>query len=102
MVSNTEKDIRKCKMRLSSTLAICSLILLTGCASKDYAVYVDAQKSLSKDSTMTETARLAALAEMAKSNDPAVRATGIMLLQQLQHGSKPVAIEPPKKNWLGL
>jgi hypothetical protein len=25
-----------------------------------------------------------------------------MLLQQLQQGSKPVVIEPPKKNWLGL
>jgi hypothetical protein len=57
---------------------------------------------MSKDATLTETARLSALAEMAKSNDPSVRATGIMLLQQLQQGSKPVVIEPPKKNWLGL
>lgn len=81
------------------SLAVLSLV---GCASKDYAVYVDAQKSLSKDATMSETARLAALTEMAKSNDPAVRATGIMLLQQLQQGSKPVTIDPPKKNWIGL
>jgi hypothetical protein len=89
-------------MKLLSTLAICSLLALAGCASKDYAVYVDAQKSLSKDNTMSETARLAALAEMSKSNDAAVRATGIMLLQQLQQGNRPVTVEPPKKNWLGF
>jgi hypothetical protein len=76
--------------------------LLVGCASKDYAVYVDAQKSMSKDLTISETARLAALTDMAKNSDPAVRATGIMLLQQLQQGSKTVTVEPPKKNWLGL
>jgi hypothetical protein len=82
-------------------LAVCSLLLVSGCASQDYATYVDAQKSLSKDNTIHETARLAALTEMAKSGDPAVRATGIMLLQQLQHGSKQVKVEPPK-NWLGF
>jgi uncharacterized protein YcfL len=79
-----------------------SLLLLVGCASKDYAVYVDAQKSVSKDLTMNETARLAALTDMAKNSDPAVRATGIMLLQQLQQNSKMIVVEPPKKNWLGL
>ena len=79
-----------------------SLMLLVGCASKDYAVYVDAQRSVSKDLTMNETARLAALTDMAKNSDPAVRATGIMLLQQLQQNSKMIVVEPPKKNWLGL
>ena len=79
-----------------------SLMLLVCCASKDYAVYVDAQKSVSKDLTMNETARLAALTDMAKNSDPAVRATGIMLLQQLQQNSKMIVVEPPKKNWLGF
>ena len=79
-----------------------SLLLLVGCASKDYAVYVDAQRSVSKDLTMSETARLAALTDMAKTSDPAVRATGILLLQQLQQSSKTVVVEPPKKNWLGF
>lgn len=78
------------------------LILLTGCAANNYQVYVDAQRSLSKDLTVAETARLAALTEMTKSADPGVRATGLMLLQQLQAGSKTVTIEPPKKNWLGF
>jgi hypothetical protein len=57
---------------------------------------------VSKDLTMSETARLAALTDMAKNSDPAVRATGIMLLQQLQQSSKTVVVEPPKKNWLGF
>lgn len=83
-------------------LTICGILLLTGCASTDYATYVDAQKSLSKDNTISETARLAALTEMSKSSDSAVRTTGIMLLQQLQQNNKSVTIEPPKKNWLGF
>lgn len=79
-----------------------TMFLLTGCAANNYQIYVDAQRSVSKDLTVAETARLAALTEMTKSADPSVRATGLMLLQQLQAGSKTVTIEPPKKNWLGL
>jgi uncharacterized protein YcfL len=82
-------------------LIACGL-LLAGCATNDYALYVDAQKSLSKDSTISETARLAALTEMSKSSDSSVRTTGIMLLQQLHQSNKPVTIEPPKKNWFGF
>lgn len=88
---------------MNKLLIIISAFLLTGCATtNNYQVYVDAQRSISKDLTVSETARLAALTEMTKSADPGVRATGIMLLQQLQAGSKNVVIEPPKKNWLGL
>jgi len=88
-------------MKLFIYLMAC--LALTGCAAPNsYQIYVDAQKSVNRDLTMAETARLASLTEMAKSPDPAVRATGIMLLQQLQAGSKMVQIEPPKKNWLGF
>ena len=88
-------------MKLFFTLISC--LVLTGCATNNnYQIYVDAQKSISKDLTVAETARLAALTEMTKSADPSVRATGLMLLQQLQAGSKSVVIEAPKKNWLGL
>ncbi len=83
-------------------IAIFVAVLVTGCATNDYAIYVDAQKALSKDNTMNETARISALIEMTKNSDPAVRATGIMLLQQLQSGSKNVIVEPPKKNILGF
>ena len=83
-------------------LATLGLLLLAGCATNDYATYVDAQKSLSKDNTISETARLAALTEMSKSTDSAVRTTGIMLLQQLQQNNRTITIEPPKKNWFGF
>lgn len=101
MVRLNEKNIwRGEQMKLFIYLMAC--LALTGCASNNYQIYVDAQKSVNRDLTMAETARLASLTEMAKSPDPAVRATGIMLLQQLQAGSKTVQIEPPKKNWLGF
>lgn len=87
---------------MKNILLLSISVLLSGCATNNYQVYVEAQKSLSRDSTMSETARLAALTEMTKNADPAVRATGIMLLQQLQSGSKNIVIEPPKKNILGF
>ena len=83
------------------TIAIACLAF-AGCASNEYSTYVEAQRSVSKDITMSETARVAALVEMTKSSDASVRSIGIMLLQQLQAGSKQVVIEPPKKNWLGF
>lgn len=89
-------------MRTLMFTSVIVAVLLTGCASKDYSVYVEAQKSLSRDNTVNETAKVNALIEMTKSADPAVRATGIMLLQQLQQGSKTIVVEPPKKNWLGF
>ncbi len=82
-------------------LSFCSL-LLVGCATNDYAVYVDAQKSISKDLTVSEAARMTALIEMSKSTDPAVRATAILQLQALQANSKRVVVEPPKKNIFGF
>ena len=86
-------------------IAVLIVLMLSGCGAlgtKDYTTYVEAQKAISKDNTVNETSKVTALVEMTKSADPAVRATGIMLLQQLQQSSKVIAVEPPKKNWLGL
>jgi uncharacterized iron-regulated protein len=77
-------------------------LLLSGCATNDYSLYLDTQKSLSRDYTVQEAARLNALIEMTKSNDPTIKAVGIMMLQQLQQNSKSVQVEPPKRNWFGL
>ena len=38
---------------MKSIIILIAGLLLVGCASKDYAVYVDAQKSMSKDATLT-------------------------------------------------
>ena len=68
-----------------------------GCASSpNYIAYIEAQKSISRDMVVTEAARINALIEMTKSEDPSIRATGIMLLQQLQQNSKVIEIKPPK------
>ncbi len=71
-------------------------LVISGCASKDYSVYVEAQKALSRDITVTETTRMLAISEMLKSPDPSVRQNGTLLLQQLQQSRQPIVIELPK------
>ena len=59
--------------------------LLGGCVStkpNNYAACLETQKSISRDMTVMEAARVAALVEMTKSADPAVRSSGLLLLQQ--------------------
>jgi hypothetical protein len=71
-------------------------LMISGCASKDYSVYVEAQKAISRDITVTETTRMLAISEMLKSPDPSVRQNGTLLLQQLQQSRQPITIEMPK------
>ena len=79
----------------SILLALC--LLLTGCASTDhYGTYVEAQKSLSRDATVAEAARIAALTEMGKSSDNEVRIQAIKALQEIQRSKKSIFIERPK------
>ena len=79
----------------SILLALC--LLLTGCASTDnYPVYVEAQKSLSRDATVAEAARIAALTEMVKSSDNEVKIQAIKALQEIQRSKRQVIIQQPK------
>lgn len=79
----------------SILLALC--LLLTGCASTDnYPVYVEAQKSLSRDATVAEAARIAALTEMVKSSDNEVKIQAIKALQEIQRSKRPIIIQQPK------
>lgn len=71
-------------------------LMIAGCANKDYAIYVEAQKAISRDITVTETTRMLAISEMLKSPDPSVRQNGTLLLQQLQQSRQTVIIELPK------
>jgi len=71
-------------------------LMIAGCANKDYATYVEAQKAISRDITVTETTRMLAISEMLKSPDPSVRQNGTLLLQQLQQSRQTVIIELPK------
>ncbi len=66
-------------------LVIAAAALLGGCAAakpNDYAACLETQKSISRDMTVMEAARVAALVEMTKSADPAVRSSALLLLQQ--------------------
>lgn len=81
----------------NSSILLAFCLLLTGCATTDnYSVYVEAQKSLSRDATVAEAARIAALTEMAKSSDTVVKIQAIKALQEIQRSKRPIIIQQPK------
>lgn len=60
-------------------------LLLTGCVttpSQNYSRCLELQKSLAKDMVVMEAARVQAIIELTKNNDPTVRALGMSLLQK--------------------
>jgi hypothetical protein len=78
-------------------------ILLAGCATnKDFELYLEAQKSISRDATMSEAARISVLIDMTKSADNQIKMEAIRALQEIQRSKTPIIIEAPKKNWLGF
>jgi hypothetical protein len=80
---------------------LCFCAIFAGCATSDnYTIYVDAQKSLSRDATVAEAARIAALIEMAKSSDNEVKIQAIRALQEIQRSKRQIIIDQPK-SWLG-
>ena len=91
---------RRFTMKFLSNSIFC-VILLAGCAStNDYQTYVYTQKTLNKDYTTAELARIAALTEIVKeSQDVNVRIQVIKALQEIQRSKKPLIIERPK-SWM--
>jgi hypothetical protein len=78
-------------------------VFLVGCATnKDFELYLEAQKSISRDATMSEAARISVLIEMTKSSDNQVKMEAIRALQEIQRSKIPIVIEAPKKNWFGF
>jgi hypothetical protein len=73
---------------------------LTGCATnKDYHLYADTQKAIAQANAMTETARYAALAEIAKTADPGARVAAVMSINFGAQGSNSPRVQqvaPPK------
>jgi hypothetical protein len=56
-----------------------ALLALTGCATnKDYQLYAETQQKIAQAHAMAETARYAALAEIAKTADPGARVAAVM------------------------
>ena len=78
-------------------------VFLTGCeTNKDFELYLEAQKSISRDATMSEAARVSVLIDMTKSSDNQVKMEAIRALQEIQRSKTPIVIEAPKKNWFGF
>jgi hypothetical protein len=78
-------------------------VLLVGCATnKDFELYLEAQKAISRDATMSEAARISVLMDLTKSSDNQIKMEAIRALQEIQRSKTPIVIEPPKKNWLGF
>ena len=82
-------------------LILASTLLVAGCATSNYETYLEAQKSISRDATVAETARIAALLELAKSPEREVKVKAIEALQEIQRNKKPIDVQQPK-NWLGF
>jgi hypothetical protein len=65
-----------------------ALLALTGCATnKDYQLYAETQQKIAQAHAMAETARYAALAEIAKSADPGARVAAVMSINFGAQGS---------------
>jgi uncharacterized lipoprotein YajG len=77
--------------------------LLTGCSAlstKDYQMYVDSAKSISKDNTVAQTACFNAVQEIAKGGDAGAKVGAIVLAEKCK--SEPVKVVPPKKSILSF
>lgn len=73
-------------------------LLLSGCASDNYSLYVETQRSVNRDYTMTQLAQISALVEIVKTSDDAnVRIQAIQALKEIQQ-NKPNPIEQ-SKSW---
>jgi PBP1b-binding outer membrane lipoprotein LpoB len=85
----------------NNSILLATCLLLAGCAStNDYQTYVETQKTLNKDYTMAELARISALIEIVKeSQDISVKIEAIKALQEIQRVKKPLEIDRPK-SWL--
>lgn len=88
-------------MKVQNNSILLACLLLVGCAStNDYQTYVETQKTLNRDYTMAELARISALTEIVKeSQDVNVKIEAIKALQEIQRTKKPLKIDRPK-SWL--
>jgi len=77
-----------------------ALLALTGCATnKDYQLYAETQQKIAQAQAMSETARYAALAEIAKTADPGARVAAVMSINFGSQGSNSPRVNqvaPPK------
>jgi hypothetical protein len=88
----------KNKIKLLAILT--ATVALVGCGTTEqYKMYADTQKSIAQANAMAETARYAALAEIAKTGDPGAKVAAVMSINfgaQSGNGPRVQQIAPPK------
>jgi hypothetical protein len=85
-------------MKKLAIIAI-SVLTLSGCTtSQDYQLYAQTQQKIAQANAMAETARYAALAEIAKTGDPGARVAAVMSLNMgaQNSNSSRQQVEPPR------
>jgi hypothetical protein len=64
--------------RFLTVAALLSVALLTGCATQDYKMYTDTQRAIASANATAESAKYAALAEIARTGDSAAKVAAVM------------------------
>jgi hypothetical protein len=81
-------------------LALTVAVTTVGCATNnDYKLYAETQQKIAQAQAMSETARYAALAEIAKTGDSGAKVAAVMSLNfgaQNGNGSRAQQVNPPK------
>jgi len=81
-------------------IALTVAVMTVGCATnKDYQLYAETQQKIAHAQAMSDTARYAALAEIAKTADPGARVAAVMSINfGSQSGNSPKVqqVNPPK------
>lgn len=72
---------------MKNFIVILSAFLITGCATNDYALYAEAQKSMAQSRAIAEAAKYNALAEIAKSGDSAAKVAAVISINFGQSGN---------------
>ena len=87
-------------MKLRIAIIAATVMLLAGCATnKDYRLYAETQQKIAHAQAMSDTARYAALAEIAKTADPGARVAAVMSINfgsQGGNGPRVQQVAPPK------
>lgn len=77
-----------------------AIALLSGCASDNYRMYTETQKTIANANAMAEAARYQALAEIAKQGDTAAKVAAVMSLNQgATGGVRPQQQINPPEHW---
>lgn len=75
------------------------ILFLCGCSTTD-TIYYETARSISKDNTITQSACWAAVTEISKGGDSAVKVAAISLAEKCK--SESIKLQPPNKNLLGF